>query len=145
MELLYHQKMWPIDAKAYKKLLLPGELFQTFPPPLRKLSRTKTRHNVISRFHHIYQQTYSSLNFFMYKLKWGKKKKTVQSFPGETTWSWFRTRWRKFRRSTKALRTGWDTGFLHLSPSVLSLSPGVCRRWHRRLWDGGKLVASQGT
>ena len=24
------------------------------------------------------------------------------------------------------------------------MSPGVCRRWHRRLWDGGKLVASQG-
>ena len=65
--------------KPTKKLLLPGELFQTFPPPLRKLSRTKTRHNVISRFHHIYQQTYSSSIFFMYMLKWGKKKQCKAS------------------------------------------------------------------
>ena len=48
-------------------------------------------------------------------------KKTVQSFSGETTWSWFRTRWRKFKRSTRALRTGWDTMSLHLSLSVLSI------------------------
>ena len=27
---------------------------------------------------------------------------------------------------------------------LVSSMSGVCRRWHRRLWDGGKLVASQG-